>query len=192
METCRYGSGASKRKPTAVKRKGVVYQAYKSSTKRKMPSALSIWSLSISEPIIAYGNIAWRFWCEHPATESSVASYIRPCWKGIGVRAEDGYHYRRPIMVISLVLFDSGLYGVPQKVRAIVRAKIKKGHRPSEIHRIRHNRLQNRRSHAGFPFHWISRMPWRAAGQWHSWKPYDRKDSLMQNIVRRIDATQHW
>lgn len=29
METCKYGSGAGKRKPTAVKRKGVVYRAYK-------------------------------------------------------------------------------------------------------------------------------------------------------------------
>ena len=28
METCKYGSGAGKRKPTAVKRKGVVYRAY--------------------------------------------------------------------------------------------------------------------------------------------------------------------
>lgn len=26
METCKYGSGADKRKPTAVKRKGVVYR----------------------------------------------------------------------------------------------------------------------------------------------------------------------
>lgn len=30
METCKYGSGADKRKPTAVKRKGVVYRAYRS------------------------------------------------------------------------------------------------------------------------------------------------------------------
>lgn len=29
METCKYGSGADKRKPTAVKRKGVVYRAYR-------------------------------------------------------------------------------------------------------------------------------------------------------------------
>ena len=29
METCKYGSGADKRKLTAVKRKGVVYRAYK-------------------------------------------------------------------------------------------------------------------------------------------------------------------
>ncbi len=29
METCKYGSGAGKRKPTAVKRKGVVCRAYK-------------------------------------------------------------------------------------------------------------------------------------------------------------------
>ena len=36
METCKYGSGADKRKPTAVKRKGVVYRAYKSHTKRKV------------------------------------------------------------------------------------------------------------------------------------------------------------
>lgn len=28
METCKYGSGAGKRKPTAVKRKGVVCRAY--------------------------------------------------------------------------------------------------------------------------------------------------------------------
>lgn len=28
METCKYGSGADKRKPTVVKRKGVVYRAY--------------------------------------------------------------------------------------------------------------------------------------------------------------------
>lgn len=35
METCKYGSGADKRKPTAVKRKGVVYRAYRLSTKRK-------------------------------------------------------------------------------------------------------------------------------------------------------------
>lgn len=33
METCKYGSGADKRKPTAVKRKGVVYRAYKYWTK---------------------------------------------------------------------------------------------------------------------------------------------------------------
>ena len=33
METCKYGSGAGKRKPTAVKRKGVVYRAYKSPTR---------------------------------------------------------------------------------------------------------------------------------------------------------------
>lgn len=33
METCKYGSGAGKRKPTAVKRKGVVYRAYKSPRK---------------------------------------------------------------------------------------------------------------------------------------------------------------
>ena len=32
METCKYGSGAGKRKPTAVKRKGVVCRAYKSLT----------------------------------------------------------------------------------------------------------------------------------------------------------------
>ena len=30
METCKYGSGAGKRKPTAVKRKGVVCRAYMS------------------------------------------------------------------------------------------------------------------------------------------------------------------
>ena len=36
METCKYGSGADKRKPTAVKRKGVVYRAYKSPTKRRV------------------------------------------------------------------------------------------------------------------------------------------------------------
>lgn len=36
METCKYGSGADKRKPTAVKRKGVVYRAYKSPMKRKV------------------------------------------------------------------------------------------------------------------------------------------------------------
>ena len=30
MEMCKYGSGADKRKPTAVKRKGVVYRAYRS------------------------------------------------------------------------------------------------------------------------------------------------------------------
>ena len=35
METCKYGSGAGKRKPTAVKRKGVVYRAYKLLTARK-------------------------------------------------------------------------------------------------------------------------------------------------------------
>ena len=34
METCKYGSGADKRKPTAVKRKGVVYRAYASLTAR--------------------------------------------------------------------------------------------------------------------------------------------------------------
>ena len=28
METCKYGSGAGKRKPTAVKRKGVACRAY--------------------------------------------------------------------------------------------------------------------------------------------------------------------
>ena len=32
METCKYGSGADKRKPTAVKRKGVVYRAYTEQT----------------------------------------------------------------------------------------------------------------------------------------------------------------
>lgn len=36
METCKYGSGAGKRKPTAVKRKGVVCRAY-------------IWSIQRSE-----------------------------------------------------------------------------------------------------------------------------------------------
>ena len=34
METCKYGSGAGKRKPTAVKRKGVVCRAYASLTTR--------------------------------------------------------------------------------------------------------------------------------------------------------------
>lgn len=33
METCKYGSGAGKRKPTAVKWKGVVCRAYKSPRK---------------------------------------------------------------------------------------------------------------------------------------------------------------
>ena len=33
METCKYGSGAGKRKPTAVKWKGVVCRAYKSPKK---------------------------------------------------------------------------------------------------------------------------------------------------------------
>ena len=32
METCKYGSGAGKRKPTAVKRKGVVCRAYNTET----------------------------------------------------------------------------------------------------------------------------------------------------------------
>ncbi len=35
METCKYGSGAGKRKPTAVKRKGVVCRAYKLLTQIK-------------------------------------------------------------------------------------------------------------------------------------------------------------
>ena len=45
METCKYGSGADKRKPTAVKRKGVVYRAY-------------IWSIPRSEkqPIKYHSN----------------------------------------------------------------------------------------------------------------------------------------
>lgn len=34
METCKYGSGAGKRKPTAVKRKGVVYRAYEPVVKK--------------------------------------------------------------------------------------------------------------------------------------------------------------
>ena len=34
METCKYGSGADKPCATAVKRKGVVYRAYKSPPKR--------------------------------------------------------------------------------------------------------------------------------------------------------------
>lgn len=38
METCKYGSGAGKRKPTAVKRKGVVCRAYKSPMIRLMPT----------------------------------------------------------------------------------------------------------------------------------------------------------
>ena len=38
METCKYGSGAGKRKPTAVKRKGVVCRAYKSLMIRLMPT----------------------------------------------------------------------------------------------------------------------------------------------------------
>lgn len=42
METCKYGSGADKRKPTAVKRKGVVYRAYVSPRK----SYLRIWTSS--------------------------------------------------------------------------------------------------------------------------------------------------
>ena len=42
METCKYGSGAGKRKPTAVKRKGVVYRAYvRSSTDTMRPSCTS-------------------------------------------------------------------------------------------------------------------------------------------------------
>lgn len=36
METCKYGSGADKRKPTAVKRKGVVYRAYMLRIRRLM------------------------------------------------------------------------------------------------------------------------------------------------------------
>lgn len=35
METCKYGSGAGKRKPTAVKRKGVVCRAYKLVSEKK-------------------------------------------------------------------------------------------------------------------------------------------------------------
>lgn len=46
METCKYGSGADKRKPTAVKRKGVVYRAYQVRTKGNHAD------YSISEPYI--------------------------------------------------------------------------------------------------------------------------------------------
>ena len=35
METCKYGSGAGKRKPTAVKWKGVVCRAYRLSIRKK-------------------------------------------------------------------------------------------------------------------------------------------------------------
>lgn len=38
METCKYGSGAGKRKPTAVKRKGVVCRAYRVAAKHAKQS----------------------------------------------------------------------------------------------------------------------------------------------------------
>lgn len=46
METCKYGSGADKRKPTAVKRKGVVYRAYESPRK----SCSRTWTASLRRP----------------------------------------------------------------------------------------------------------------------------------------------
>lgn len=48
METCKYGSGADKRKPTAVKRKGVVYRAYKSRT-TCWPKDSTRWPTSIPQ-----------------------------------------------------------------------------------------------------------------------------------------------
>lgn len=44
METCKYGSGAGKRKPTAVKRKGVVCRAYRiSGTESRILPIRSFW-----------------------------------------------------------------------------------------------------------------------------------------------------
>lgn len=46
METCKYGSGAGKRKPTAVKWKGVVCRAYKI-TNHKVSKDLAVLSENI-------------------------------------------------------------------------------------------------------------------------------------------------
>ena len=37
METCKYGSGAGKRKPTAVKRKGVVVSTVRGQVNENLP-----------------------------------------------------------------------------------------------------------------------------------------------------------
>lgn len=42
METCKYGSGAGKRKPTAVKWKGVVCRAYISATRPAIAVSVTI------------------------------------------------------------------------------------------------------------------------------------------------------
>ena len=53
METCKYGSGAGKRKPTAVKRKGVVCRAYKI-TVEKLDNDLTMLGDKLSK---SFGNI---------------------------------------------------------------------------------------------------------------------------------------
>ena len=52
METCKYGSGADKRKPTAVKRKGVVYRAYRLSTRRKTRRSTASTTFSRTNPVV--------------------------------------------------------------------------------------------------------------------------------------------
>lgn len=50
METCKYGSGAGKRKPTAVKRKGVVYRAYKRKKCRQPLNTFPVLALILMGP----------------------------------------------------------------------------------------------------------------------------------------------
>ena len=57
METCKYGSGADKRKPTAVKRKGVVYRAYKLQKRNSIriwKTYLHDWEISKSMLLMLY------------------------------------------------------------------------------------------------------------------------------------------
>lgn len=57
METCKYGSGAGKRKPTAVKWKGVVCRAYKLQKRNSIriwKTYLHDWEISKSMLLMLY------------------------------------------------------------------------------------------------------------------------------------------
>lgn len=58
-----------------------------------------------------------------------MASYIRPCRKGIGATAEDGYHYCRPIhgnLARCIHCSNGGLYGIRKKIEQLSEQKSKK------------------------------------------------------------------
>lgn len=64
METCKYGSGADKRKPTAVKRKGVVYRAYEQIPgKNRMRLRKLMWMFFPKQRKIVNGNGIKIFSC---------------------------------------------------------------------------------------------------------------------------------